>query len=136
MLPTHRKPNHLGKILLEEFLIPLNISQSEFALHLGGSWAQPKLNAMIHGKRSITEEIALDLADALGTSPEFWMGLQADINLWEEIAPFRGLNCFLVIYLNLSNNIHYWIDIFQFQKRRICLACQSQHFVDGKQKAS
>ncbi len=95
MLPTHRKPTQPGKILLDEFLIPLKISQSEFALHLGGSWTQPKLSAIIHGKRSITEEIALDFADALGTSPEFWMGLQCDINLWEakqkrkKIPPFK-----------------------------------------------
>jgi addiction module HigA family antidote len=83
MLPTHRKPTLPGKILLEEFLIPQGITQTEFALHLGGSWSQPKLSAIIHGRRSITEEIALDFADALGTSPEFWVGLQADINLWE-----------------------------------------------------
>lgn len=95
MLPTHRKPTSPGKILFEEFLVPLNITQSEFALHLGGSWNQPKLSAIIHGKRSITEDIALDFADALGTSPEFWMGLQTDVNLWEakqkrkKIAPFR-----------------------------------------------
>jgi addiction module HigA family antidote len=76
MLPTHRKPTLPGKILLEEFLIPQGISQTEFALHLGGSWTQPKLSAIIHGRRSITEEIALDFADALGTSPEFWVGLQ------------------------------------------------------------
>jgi len=74
LLPFHRKPTLPGKILLEEFLIPLGISQSKFAEHLGGSWTQPKLSAIIKGKRAITEEIALDFADALGTSPEFWMG--------------------------------------------------------------
>ena len=95
MMPTHRKPTAPGKILLEEFLLPLGISQSEFALHLGGSWTQPKLSAIIHGRRSITEEIALDFADALGTSPEFWIGLQTDVNLWEanqnrsRISPFE-----------------------------------------------
>jgi len=83
MLPTHRKPTLPGKILWEEFLIPLDITQAEFALHLGGSWTQPKLSAIIRGKRSITEKIALDFADALGTSPEFWIGLQTDIRLWE-----------------------------------------------------
>lgn len=50
---------------------------------MGGTWTQPKLSAIINGTRSITEEIALDLADALGTSPEFWIGLQSDVNLWE-----------------------------------------------------
>lgn len=95
MLPTHRKPTLPGKILLEEFLIPLGITQTEFALHLGGSWTQPKLSAIIRGKRSVTEDIALDFADALGTSPEFWIGLQTDIHLWEakqkrkKISPIR-----------------------------------------------
>jgi len=83
MLPTHRKPTEPGKILLEEFLIPLNITQTAFVEHLGGSWTQPKLSTILNGKKSITEAIALDLADALGTSPEFWMGLQTDVNLWE-----------------------------------------------------
>ncbi|VHO03351.1 HigA family addiction module antitoxin [Candidatus Rhabdochlamydia sp. T3358] len=83
MLPTHRKPTLPGKILLEEFLEPLGISQSAFAAHLGGSWTQPKLSAIIHGKRSITEQIALDFSDALGMSPEFWLGLQSDVHLWE-----------------------------------------------------
>lgn len=83
MLPTHRRPTLPGKVLLEEFLMPFGITQVEFTSHLGGSWTQPKLSAIIHGKRSITEEIALDFADALGTSPEFWIGLQTDIHLWE-----------------------------------------------------
>ena len=83
MLPTHRKPTLPGKILIEEFLTPLQISQSDFADHLGGSWTQPKLSAIINGNRAVTEEVALDLADALGTSPEFWIGLQSDVNLWE-----------------------------------------------------
>ena len=83
MLPTHRKPILPGRILLEEFLIPLEITQIEFAIHLGGTWTQPKLSAIIHGKRSVTEEIALDFADALGTSPEFWTNLQTDVHLWE-----------------------------------------------------
>ena len=83
MLPTHRKPTLPGKILLEEFLIPMGISQTDFAKHLGGAWSQPKLSAIITGKRSITEGIALDFADAFGTSPEFWLGLQMDIHLWE-----------------------------------------------------
>ncbi len=91
MLPTHRKPTLPGKILLEEFLIPMGISQSDFAEHLGGSWTQPKLSAIISGKRSITEEIALDIGDALGTSPEFWLGLQTDVHLWEAIKKHKKL---------------------------------------------
>lgn len=80
MLPTHRKPSSPGEILLEEFLIPLKISQSAFAKRLGGTWTRRKLSAIISGKRAITEEIAIDLADALGTTSEFWIGLQNDAN--------------------------------------------------------
>ncbi|MBS0653188.1 MAG: HigA family addiction module antidote protein [Verrucomicrobia bacterium] len=83
MLPKHRKPIHPGEILWEEFLKPLGILQGELVDHLGGTWTQPKLSAIIRGKRAVTESIALDLADALGTSPEFWINLQNDVNLWE-----------------------------------------------------
>jgi len=85
MLPKYRKPTAPGEILWEEFLKPLGISQVDFVTHLGGSWTQPKLSAIIHAKRAITEAIALDLADALGTTPEFWITLQNDVNLWESL---------------------------------------------------
>lgn len=78
-----QKPHHPGEVLLEQFLTPLNISQLQFVKHLGGTWTQPKLSAIITGKRTITEAIALDFADALGTSPEFWLNLQVDFSLWE-----------------------------------------------------
>ena len=80
MVSTHRKPTLPGKILLEEFLLPLKISQIEFVLQLGKTWTQAKLKSIIRGESSITEEIALDFADALGTSSEFWIGLQADVH--------------------------------------------------------
>ncbi len=76
MLPTERRPTPPGRLLLDEFLIPLDLMQSEFVEHLSGSWTQSMLRAIISGKNSITEAIALDLANALGTSPEFWVGLQ------------------------------------------------------------
>ncbi len=82
MMPK-RKPIHPGEILWEEFLKPLGISQVAFVKHLGRSWTQPKLSALIRGKRAVTEEIALDLADALGTSAQFWLSLQSLVNLWE-----------------------------------------------------
>ena len=78
-----RNPTPPGKILFEKFLIPLEISQSKFVSYLGETWTQPKLNAIIHGKHAITKEIALDFANGLGISPEFWIGLQSDVNLWE-----------------------------------------------------
>lgn len=72
MLPTHRKATHPGEILLEEFLLPLGVSQDELVQSLGASWTQSKLRAIISGNRSISSQDAIDLADVLGTSAEFW----------------------------------------------------------------
>ncbi len=67
-------PFHPGEILLEEFLEPKGVSQRAFALKL--KWSARKLNEVIKGKRSVTALSAIDLADALGTSPELWLNLQ------------------------------------------------------------
>ncbi len=75
--PTN--PFHPGEILLEEFLEPLQLSQTAFAARLG--WTRARLNELIKGKRGITAAAALDLAEALGTSPKLWMNLQATYDL-------------------------------------------------------
>jgi addiction module HigA family antidote len=79
-----QNPIHPGEILLEEFLVPMNLSQRQFARKLG--WTTAKLNELVNGKRGITADSALDLAEALGTSPEVWMNLQMmwDLNKAEE----------------------------------------------------
>lgn len=82
MLPKNRPPTHPGEVLLEEFLKPLKLSQEQFVSYLGGSWTQPKISEIINKKRRVTEIIALDFADALGTSPEFWLNLQNRYDLW------------------------------------------------------
>ena len=74
-----RNPFHPGEILLEEFLAPAGITQTAFAETLG--WTRARLNELIKGKRGITAEAALDLAEALGTSPKVWMNLQATWDL-------------------------------------------------------
>jgi addiction module HigA family antidote len=72
-------PFHPGEILLEEFLQPAGITQTAFSEQLG--WTRARLNELIKGKRGITAESALDLADVLGTSPKLWMNLQATWDL-------------------------------------------------------
>ena len=79
-LPTHRPPTHPGAMLLEEFFKPLAVSQAAFAIRLGVSY--PRLNEIVRGKRSVTSDTALRLAQVLGTSPDFWLGLQQDWDLW------------------------------------------------------
>jgi len=70
-------------MLLEEFLIPLGISQSAFAKRLGISY--PRLNEIIHGRRGVTTDTALRLARVLGMPAEFWLGLQTDWDLWHAL---------------------------------------------------
>lgn len=72
-------PFHPGEILLEEFLQPAGITQTAFAEKLG--WTRARLNELIRGKRGITAESALDLAEVLGTSAKLWMNLQATYDL-------------------------------------------------------
>ena len=74
-----KNPFHPGEILLEEFLEPAGITQTEFAGKLG--WTRARLNELIKGKRGVTADAALDLAEALGTSAKLWMNLQATYDL-------------------------------------------------------
>ena len=77
-----RLPNiHPGEILLEEFLNPLGISQNRLARAM--DVPPRRINEIVHGKRAVTADTALPLARALGTSEQFWMGLQADYDLEE-----------------------------------------------------
>ena len=82
-LPTEVPPVHPGEMLLEEFLKPLDISQSAFAVRLGVSF--PRLNEVIRGKRSVTPDTALRLAQVTGMSADFWLGLQTDWDLWHAL---------------------------------------------------
>ena len=74
-----KNPFHPGEILLEEFLQPVGVTQTEFARRLG--WTRARLNELIKGKRGVTADAALDLAEALGTSAKLWMNLQATYDL-------------------------------------------------------
>jgi addiction module HigA family antidote len=79
-LPKNRAPTHPGEMLLEEFLKPMGMTQSDFAARLGVSY--PRLNEIIQAKRGVTPNTALRLARVLGMSAEFWLGLQTDWDLW------------------------------------------------------
>ena len=82
-LPTEVPPVHPGEMLLEEFLKPLGVTQSAFAIQLGVSF--PRLNEIIREKRSVTADTALRLAQVTGMSADFWLGLQLDWDLWHAL---------------------------------------------------
>jgi len=72
---------HPGEVLLEEFLVPMNLSQNALARAIGV--APRRINEIVLGKRAITADTALRLAKTFGVSEGFWLGLQADYDVEE-----------------------------------------------------
>lgn len=79
-IPTHRPPTHPGAMLLEEFLKPLGLPQSELAERIGVSY--PRINELVHGKRGMTPDTALRLERLLGVEAQFWLNLQLAWDLY------------------------------------------------------
>lgn len=80
MLPKKRRPTHPGEILRKEFLEPLGLSQREAAERLGVSYV--RFNELVNGRRGVTPDTALRLARLFGTTPEFWLNGQRNLDLW------------------------------------------------------
>jgi addiction module HigA family antidote len=74
VIPENRIPTHPGVILAHEFLAPLGITQVALAAHLGVP--VQRINELVRGKRGVTPATAWLLAQALGTTPEYWVNLQ------------------------------------------------------------
>jgi addiction module HigA family antidote len=73
---------HPGEILLEEFLIPMQISAYRLAKET--FLPQTRISEIIKGKRRITADTAIRFAKFFNTSAKFWMGLQDDYDLEKE----------------------------------------------------
>ena len=87
VLDLKRPPSAPGEMLLEEFLRPAALTQVEAARRM--KIPLNRLNEIINGKRGITADTALRLARLFKMSPEFWMGLQADWDLWHAAHELR-----------------------------------------------
>ena len=79
-LPANRPPTHPGEMLKEEFLVPLGISQSEFARHAQISF--PRINEICNGRRSVTTDTAMRFERLTGMPATFWLELQLAWDLW------------------------------------------------------
>ncbi len=79
MAPKKLAPVHAGEILLEEFLVPMEISQYRLAKDI--SVPPRRINEIVHGKRGISADTALRLARYFETSERFWLNLQAQFDL-------------------------------------------------------
>lgn len=80
---TKLKNIHPGEILLEEFLLPLKISAYKLAKDI--EIPQTRISEILKGNRRITADTALRLSMYFGNSPKFWLGLQDDFDLEEEL---------------------------------------------------
>ncbi len=76
------KNTHPGEILLEEFLLPLEISAYKLSKDIG--IPQTRVSAILKGTRRITADTALRLSMYFGNSAKFWLGLQDDFDIEEE----------------------------------------------------
>ena len=79
-IPTDREPTHPGEMLLEEFLLPLGVTQRELASGINVPFQ--RVNEVVRGRRGVTPSTALRLSRYLGTSPDFWMNLQLRWDLY------------------------------------------------------
>jgi len=74
---------HPGDVLREEFLLPLNITA--YKLCKATNIPQTRISEILKGNRSITADTALRLSKYFGNSPNFWLGLQNDFDIEEEL---------------------------------------------------
>ena len=96
-IPTNREPTHPGEMLLEEFLIPMNLTQRDLSKAIHVSYQ--RINEIINQKRGITPSTALRLAKFFRNSEDFWMNLQqrwdlfkasnSEANVLITIAPYQ-----------------------------------------------
>jgi len=75
-------PVHPGEVLLEEFLVPMEISQYRLAKDI--SVPPRRINEIVHGKRGVSADTALRLSRYFGTSERFWLNLQSGFDLEAE----------------------------------------------------
>ena len=81
MRKMERQPTHPGKIIKEDYLIPLSIAINEMASVLGVS--RKTLSKIVNERGAITPDMALRLSRALDTTPVFWLNLQKNYDLWQ-----------------------------------------------------
>lgn len=79
-VPKLREPIHPGEMLLEEFLVPMSITQRELALAIRVPYQ--RINEIINKRRGITPSTALRLAKYFRVSEDFWMNLQIRWDLY------------------------------------------------------
>jgi addiction module HigA family antidote len=83
MIPKNRRPSHPGEIIKYEYLEPLNMTQQQLANAIGVT--RVRINEIILGKRSVTPDTAFRLAKYFNTTPDFWINLQINVDMWDTL---------------------------------------------------
>ena len=83
MLPQNRKPTHPGEILRYEYLEELDMTQQQLADAI--KITRVRVNEIILGKRSVTPDTAFRLAKFFNTTPDFWLNLQKQYDMWNTL---------------------------------------------------
>ena len=83
MLHTERKPVTVGEMLVEEFLTPMELTQSALAQAMGVP--RKLVNELCNNRRAVTADTALMLARVFGNTPEFWLNVQRRTDIWEAL---------------------------------------------------
>ena len=80
MRTIERQPTHPGRIIKEDYLLPLSLTIKDMAANLGVS--RKTLSKIINERGSITPDMALRFSRAFDTTPDLWMNLQKNYDLW------------------------------------------------------
>ena len=84
MIIVSREPVHPGEILREEYMADFGLSVAQLAERLGVS--RQTVNEVVQERRGLSFDMCLRLGRLFGTSPELWMNLQRDVDMWESLA--------------------------------------------------
>jgi addiction module HigA family antidote len=97
-----RQPTHPGNLLKEDYLKPLSITIQAMASVLGVS--RKTLSKIINGNGAVTPDMALRLSRAFDTTPELWLNLQKNYDLWHAVHDSKEWQRVRPILLTVANS--------------------------------
>ena len=87
MITVSREPIHPGEFLREEYMPELGLTVAKLAERLGVT--RQTINEIVRERRSLSSDMCLRLARLFGTTPQFWMNMQAKVDLWNSMELHR-----------------------------------------------
>lgn len=88
MIVVSRKPTHPGEVLREEFMPDYGLTVAQVAKRLAVS--RQSVNELVRERRAVSPDMALRLGKLFGTSPQYWLNLQRNVDIWDSLEEHRG----------------------------------------------